>query len=157
MTVALFVVGKKSKTQLAQGGTVTSLLFHARGKLPVTPATGQGLNGCYFYIHRNKYYMRPETLVELFNWNKPSSHHQINNNTINNGAITGRSYIDLLNILINTMFSPTSDRATMSMKRSIALAATWLVSSDCIHNIRLVRGRYSPANLLTFTQTLHLQ
>jgi hypothetical protein len=44
----------------------------------------------------------------------------------------------------------------MSMKRSTARAATWLVSSEPIHNIRIVHGRYSPANSLTFAQRLHL-
>jgi hypothetical protein len=85
--------------------------------------------------------------------NKPSSHHQINNNEVNNGAIDGRTNADLQNILINI---PAIDRATMSMKRSTARAATWLVSSEGIHNIRLVRGRYSPANSLAFAQKLHL-
>jgi hypothetical protein len=88
--------------------------------------------------------------------NKPSSHHQIDNNEVNNGAINGRTNIDLQNILINITSSPAIDRATMSMKRSTARAATWLVSSERIHNIRLVRGRYSPANSLAFAQTLHL-
>jgi hypothetical protein len=59
--------GLRQNTTRSRPNGHLSLLIHAKGKLPVSPATGQGLNGCYFYLHRNKYCISPETLVELFN------------------------------------------------------------------------------------------
>jgi hypothetical protein len=138
----------KGLSQPAQGRTVTWAYFFTRKvNCPSLQQPGKGWTDVIFIYIGISIISALKLLSNFLIENKPSSHHQINNNEVNNGAIDGRTNADLQNILINITSSPAIDRATMSMKRSTARAATWLVSSERIHNIRLVRGRYT--HLLT--------
>jgi hypothetical protein len=72
--------------------------------LPITPATGQGLKDVILTYIGISIVSALKLLSNFLIENKPRSHHQIDNNEVNNGAITGCSSIDLQNILINITY-----------------------------------------------------